>query len=151
MTKWKWFSDEEAKGLDYGLMVRLDMARELCGFPIVITSGRRTEEQNENAGGTKESSHLKGLAVDLKSLGAPPCVRGPRFRRFLPKLKPPASRRGPFFCACYLGVYSIPHLIGGSGSARFSCSAWSRCRATAVSLIVLWKRSWIKQWLNMRL
>ena len=65
MTKWKWFSDEEAQGLDYGLMVRLDMARELCGFPIVITSGRRTEEQNQNAGGTKESSHLKGLAVDL--------------------------------------------------------------------------------------
>ena len=67
MTKWKWFSDEEAKGLDYGLMVRLDMARELCGFPIVITSGRRTEEQNQNAGGTKESSHLKGLAVDLRA------------------------------------------------------------------------------------
>ncbi len=67
MTKWKWFSDEEAKGLDYGLMVRLDMARELCGFPIVITSGRRTEEQNANAGGTKESSHLKGLAVDLRA------------------------------------------------------------------------------------
>ena len=67
MTKWKWFSDEEAKGLDYGLMVRLDMARDLCGFPIVITSGRRTEEQNNNAGGTKESSHLKGLAVDLRA------------------------------------------------------------------------------------
>lgn len=67
MTKWKWFSDEESKGLDYGLMVRLDMARELCGFPIVITSGRRTEEQNANAGGTKESSHLKGLAVDLRA------------------------------------------------------------------------------------
>lgn len=67
MTKWKWFSDEEAKGLDYVLMVRLDMARELCGFPIVITSGRRTEEQNENAGGAKESSHLKGLAVDLRA------------------------------------------------------------------------------------
>lgn len=67
MAKWKWFTDEEAKGLDYGLMVRLDMARELCGFPIVITSGRRTEEQNASAGGTKESSHIKGLAVDLRA------------------------------------------------------------------------------------
>ena len=67
MSKWKWFSDEESKGLDYGLMVRLDMARDLCGFPIVITSGRRDEEQNASAGGTKESSHLKGLAVDLRA------------------------------------------------------------------------------------
>lgn len=66
MDKWKWFTEEEAKGLDHGLMVRLDMARDLCGFPIVITSGRRTEEQNVNANGTKDSSHLRGLAVDVQ-------------------------------------------------------------------------------------
>lgn len=67
MAKWKYFSDEEAKELDYGLMVRLDMARELCGFPIVITSGKRNPEQNAAAGGTNDSSHMKGLAVDLRA------------------------------------------------------------------------------------
>ena len=66
MTTWKWFSDEEAKGLDYGLMVRLDVARDLCGFPIVITSGLRTEEQNTAAGGVSDSSHMQGLAADVQ-------------------------------------------------------------------------------------
>jgi uncharacterized protein YcbK (DUF882 family) len=67
MGKWKHFSDEEAKGLDGELMDRLDVARDLCGFPIVITSGARTPEQNAAAGGTSESSHMKGLAVDLRA------------------------------------------------------------------------------------
>jgi len=67
MGNWKHFSDEEAKGLDGELMSRLDVARDLCGFPIVITSGRRTPEQNAAAGGTNESSHMSGLAVDLRA------------------------------------------------------------------------------------
>lgn len=67
MGKWRHFSDEEAKELDGELMARLDVARDLCGFPIVITSGRRTPEQNAVAGGTNESSHMKGLAVDLRA------------------------------------------------------------------------------------
>lgn len=48
-------------------MSRLDTARELCGFPIVITSGKRTPEQNAAASGTSESSHMQGLAVDLRA------------------------------------------------------------------------------------
>lgn len=67
MGKWRYFSDEEAAGIDDELMSRLDVARGLCGFPIVITSGRRTPEQNAAAGGTNESSHMKGLAVDLRA------------------------------------------------------------------------------------
>ncbi len=69
MGNWKHFSEEESKGLDYGLMARLDTARDLCGFPIVITSGVRTAERNQATGGVSDSSHLKGLAVDLH---APP-------------------------------------------------------------------------------
>lgn len=67
MGKFRYFSDEEAKGLDGELMARLDVARDLCGFPIVITSGARTPEQNAAAGGVQDSSHLKGLAVDLRA------------------------------------------------------------------------------------
>lgn len=65
MNKWKYFSAEESQGIYDGLMARLDTARDLCGFPIVVTSGRRTPEENNAAGGVAESSHLLGLAVDI--------------------------------------------------------------------------------------
>jgi len=67
MSKYRHFSDEEGNGLDAELMDRLDFARDLCGFPIVITSGLRTPEQNASAGGVSDSSHLLGLAADLHS------------------------------------------------------------------------------------
>ncbi len=67
MSKWNFFSEEESKGLNDDLMSRLDVARGLCGFPIVITSGKRTDSQNAAAGGTADSSHLLGLAADLHS------------------------------------------------------------------------------------
>lgn len=66
MSKYKHFSDEESNGLDAELMERLDVARDLCGFPIVITSGARTADGNQAAGGIENSSHLKGLAVDVR-------------------------------------------------------------------------------------
>ena len=62
----KFFSDEETKGLVPELVEKLDRARELCGFPFVITSGFRTPEENERIGGAKESSHLKGMAADIR-------------------------------------------------------------------------------------
>ncbi len=67
MGKFRHFSEEEANGLDGELMARLDVARDLCGFPIVITSRRRTPEQNAATGGVADSSHLLGLAADLHS------------------------------------------------------------------------------------
>jgi uncharacterized protein YcbK (DUF882 family) len=44
----------------------LDSAREIYGKPMVINSGFRTEEHNAKVGGTANSSHLKGLAADIK-------------------------------------------------------------------------------------
>jgi hypothetical protein len=64
---WKFFSQKEGAGLSEELMQRLDVARGLCGFPIVITSGKRTDSQNAAAGGASDSSHLLGLAADLHS------------------------------------------------------------------------------------
>lgn len=65
MSTWKFFKDDEVKGLHPPLVDMLDGARELCGFPFVITSGYRDPEKNLQVGGVPFSSHTKGLAVDL--------------------------------------------------------------------------------------
>lgn len=66
MSNWKHFSDEEVAGLDKELVARLDMAREKAGVPFIITSGKRTPEQNTHlVGAVFDSAHLTGLAVDL--------------------------------------------------------------------------------------
>lgn len=64
---YKHFKSEEIIGLDERLCIMLDMAREICGFPFRITSGLRTPEDNERVGGVPDSSHEKGLAVDLSA------------------------------------------------------------------------------------
>lgn len=46
---------------------KLDQARELAGTPFVITSGYRCQAHNKEVGGVPESSHTKGLAVDIKA------------------------------------------------------------------------------------
>ena len=49
--------------------VRLDDIRELCGFPLVITSDARTAAENASAPGSSASSlHLLGRAFDLQWL-----------------------------------------------------------------------------------
>lgn len=47
------------------LLNMLDKARELANIPFIISSGYRTSFHNKKVGGVKDSSHLKGLAVDI--------------------------------------------------------------------------------------
>lgn len=44
---------------------QLDLARSISGVPYHITSGYRTITHNAKVKGTSDSSHLKGLAVDI--------------------------------------------------------------------------------------
>jgi uncharacterized protein YcbK (DUF882 family) len=45
---------------------RLDKAREYANTPFIISSGFRCEFHNREVGGTGTSSHLKGVAADIK-------------------------------------------------------------------------------------
>ena len=48
------------------LLSMLDVVRKKYGKSIVINSGYRTVKHNAKVGGKPDSSHLKGLAVDIK-------------------------------------------------------------------------------------
>jgi len=60
-----YFTAAELEGLDSALVKGLLVAREVANVPFVITSGRRTVAENTAAGGVRDSSHERGLAVDL--------------------------------------------------------------------------------------
>lgn len=69
----KWFTAEEFEckcgcgdTVSNELMALMDALREKVGAPIVINSGARCAEHNKYIGGSKTSSHLKGLAVDIR-------------------------------------------------------------------------------------
>ena len=47
------------------LLKRLDTARGLAGIPFKINSGFRCVEHNRAVGGSKNSSHIRGLAADI--------------------------------------------------------------------------------------
>lgn len=59
--------DEPGSGelMEPNVLEALDNARDLAGFPFVVTSGVRSIAHNKAVGGTKSSSHLLGYAVDL--------------------------------------------------------------------------------------
>lgn len=68
--KLKEFDSPDVKGsgqlMDKTLLSMLDEARNIANIPFKITSGYRTKERNKKVGGVKNSSHIKGLAVDIK-------------------------------------------------------------------------------------
>lgn len=47
---------------------RLDRVRAAVGFPMLITSGYRTEAHNAKVGGVPGSAHTKGLAADIRAI-----------------------------------------------------------------------------------
>lgn len=68
MSNWHYFSDEEVAKwqLDPELWAMLDLARDKAGVPFIITSGKRTAEQEiALKGGVRDSAHIKGLGVDI--------------------------------------------------------------------------------------
>ena len=69
MSTYKYFnikSDPKMLGVNPKLMKILDTIRGECGFPITITSGFRTKEENTKLkGSVEDSAHLLGLAVDV--------------------------------------------------------------------------------------
>lgn len=64
------FDSPDLKGshvhMDSGFLMNLDRARHIANVPFIINSAYRTMEHNNLVGGIKDSSHLKGLAVDIK-------------------------------------------------------------------------------------
>ena len=68
MPTYKYFSpttDPLMIGVSPVLMHIADTARGIAGVPFEITSGLRSPSQNTAVGGTSNSSHLSGLALDL--------------------------------------------------------------------------------------
>lgn len=64
--------DEPGSGemMDLGLLEKLDLARDIAGFPFIINSGYRSIAHNQKLKEqgykvAKNSSHLLGLAVDI--------------------------------------------------------------------------------------
>ena len=53
------------EGMNEDLLQIIDKARDLFGKPIHINSGMRSVERNALVGGSKNSSHLRGLAIDV--------------------------------------------------------------------------------------
>ena len=52
---------------------KLNKAREIAGIPFILNSALRCEAHNAEVGGSETSSHMAGLAVDIKC--ADECTR----------------------------------------------------------------------------
>lgn len=59
-------TDPKMIGIKHEVMLILDELRERCGFPIIITSGLRTKEENDKLpNAVEDSAHILGLAADI--------------------------------------------------------------------------------------
>lgn len=68
MSNYHYFSDEEVAKwqLQSETWAMLDMARDKAGVPFIITSGKRTAEQEiALKGGVRDSAHISGYGVDI--------------------------------------------------------------------------------------
>ena len=54
--------------IDSDLVLKLEKLREAVGFKLIITSGFRSEKENEAIGGAKNSLHLEGKAIDIATI-----------------------------------------------------------------------------------
>lgn len=66
------YRDEfEEQGYDVPIHSRIppicQIVRNAIGAPLYITSGVRSPKMNAQVGGSENSSHLKGLAVDIST------------------------------------------------------------------------------------
>ena len=61
----KYFKKIDDGNMNQEFLLKLDEAIELAGIPFKINSAYRTPEHNDKIGGSPNSSHLKGLAVDI--------------------------------------------------------------------------------------
>ena len=56
--------------MDSGLLDMLEDARESAGIPFQITSSYRNAEYNSKIGGSHNSAHLRGKAVDISCVNS---------------------------------------------------------------------------------
>lgn len=61
----KYFKEIDDGNMNQDFLSKLDEARELAGIPFKINSAYRSPEHNAKIGGKPNSSHLRGLAVDI--------------------------------------------------------------------------------------
>ena len=62
----KYFNElDNLDKMDSNFLKLLDEAREVAEIPFIINSAWRSVEKNKEVGGSPNSSHLKGLAVDI--------------------------------------------------------------------------------------
>jgi uncharacterized protein YcbK (DUF882 family) len=54
------------------LAEQLEALRDYLGKPIQVTSGYRSKEHNAKIGGAKNSTHVNGMAADIKVKGLTP-------------------------------------------------------------------------------
>lgn len=88
------FVEEEGGFIESELVLKVEALRGWCGFPLVITSGYRSVRRNEEAGGTPNSFHLRGMAVDISTRSFSP----PMLYRFI---------KGAF-CVGFSGIIVYP-------------------------------------------